>query len=121
MSDEIRRLVAALDEDPDPLHGDRTPAAHALVGHGLAALPAVFDVLEGEDAEITRLRAQRVLEGVSRAWVAERTPTRPLARADLRAWEALWRENGPYDWRAPAPERAAAVANWRAWLERQRR
>ena len=67
--------------------------------------------------ETTRLRAQRVLEGVTRGWVAERVPSRPLARADARAWAALWEAMGGYRWDAPPEERAAAVARWRAWLE----
>lgn len=118
MSSEIERLVTAINDKPDLLHGDRTPAVHALVEHGLEALPAVLPLLEHED-ELTRLRAQRVLEGVTRAWAVERVPSRPLARADLHLWERLWRENGSFDWRASAAERAGAVARWRTWVERQ--
>lgn len=115
MSDEIERLVAAINEHPDPLHGDRTRAGEALVRHGLAALPRVLPLLE-DDQEFTRLRAQRVLEGVTQAWVRERSPARPLTRGDTRAWQQLWRENGAYDWRGSAESRAESVRLWHEWV-----
>ena len=116
VSPEIARLVAAIDEHPDSLHGDRTPAVAALIEHGLAALPSILPLLETAP-ELTRLRAQRVLEGVTHAWVRERTPSRASSRAHTRAWQALWREHGAYDWRSPPEARRDAVARWQAWLE----
>lgn len=118
MNDDVHALVAAINEQPDPAHGDLTPAVHALVRLGLAALPAVLPLLEAED-RWTRLRAQRVLEGVTRNWVRERTPERPMTRKADYAWLALWQQNGSYDWEAPAEARAAAIARWRAWLDQQ--
>ena len=115
MSDEIERLVASIGAHPDLLHGDRTPAVEALVRHGRAALPHVLPLLEQGD-EPTRMRAQRVLEGVTQAWVRERTPSRPLTRGAEREWQRLWRANGSYDWRAPGGARAEAVRMWRDWL-----
>jgi hypothetical protein len=113
---EIERLVAAIDDDPDSLHGDRTPAVDALVAHGLAALGEVLPLLE-HAPELTRLRAQRVLEGVTLAWVRERVKeNRPLTRSDTRAWQELWTANGAYDWQGTPDERRASVARWRAWL-----
>ena len=58
MNDDVHALVAAINEQPDPAHGDLTPAVHALVRLGLAAFPAVLPLLEAED-RWTRLRAQR--------------------------------------------------------------
>ena len=110
MNNEIEHLVATLDAHPEPLHADYTAEVRALVRIGLPALPAVLPLLMAE-AEITRLRAQRVLEGVTRAWAAGHA-----AAAPQRAWEALWLEQGAYDWRAPAAARAAAMARWQAWL-----
>ena len=115
MSSEIDRLVASIDDNPDLLHGDRTPAVEALVRHGLAALPVVFPLLE-QGEEHTRLRAQRVLEGITQLWVREHTPSRPLTQGAAREWQDLWRENGSYDWRGPAEARAEAVRRWRDWL-----
>ncbi len=108
--DEIERLAATIDAHPEPLHADYTAEARALVRIGLPALPAVLPLLMA-DAELTRLRAQRVLEGITRAWASEHA-----AAAPQRAWEALWLEHGAYDWRAPAAARAAATVRWQAWL-----
>lgn len=110
MSADIERLVAAIDAHPEPLHADYTSEVRALVRIGMPALPAVLPLLMAE-RELTRLRAQRVLEGVTRAWAAAHTPA-----AAQRAWELLWHEQGGYDWRAPAEMRAMALARWQAWL-----
>jgi hypothetical protein len=118
MKGEIEQLVTRLNDHPDPLHGDRTPAVDALVRYGLPALPHVLPLLESGD-DLTRLRAQRVLEGVSQEWVRERTPGRPLTREDTHEWNDLWRVNGGYDWQAPPRARSASVARWNAWLARQ--
>lgn len=117
MSDEVARLIGSINLDPDPAHGDLTPAVHALVRIGLPALPAIMQLLEAED-KYTRLRAQRVLEGVTRAWVRDRTPAAPLTRSDAHAWMKLWQENGAFDWEADAATRARAISLWRAWLAR---
>ena len=115
MSDDIPGLIAAINDSADPAHGDLTPAVHALVRLGLPALPAVLPLLESED-RWTRLRAQRVLEGVTRNWVRERTPERPMTRKADYAWIELWQGNGNYDWEAPEDKRAASLTRWRAWL-----
>jgi hypothetical protein len=115
MSSEIERLVAAINDNPNLLHGDRTPAVEALVQRGMDALPHVLPLLEQGD-EPTRMRAQRVLEGVTHAWVEERHPSRPLTQGATAEWQKLWRENGSYDWRASAGPRAEAVRLWRGWL-----
>lgn len=113
---EALRLAQAINEQPDALHGDYTPAVHALVRLGLAALPAVLPLLESED-RFTRLRAQRVLEGVTREWAARHTPPRTRPGAAHR-WRALWSLNGNYDWEADAAARARSVTLWKEWLRR---
>ena len=79
MSEDIARLVATINDSPDPSHGDLTPSVHALVRLGLPALPSVLPLLESED-KWTRLRAQRVLERTTRAWVREQSPARSGSR-----------------------------------------
>ena len=118
MSDDIARLIATINDGPDPSHGDLTPSVHALVRLGLPALPAVLPLLESDD-KWTRLRAQRVLERTTRAWVRERGPARSGSREADYAWMKLWQDNGAYDWEAPAAARTAALALWRRWLEGQ--
>jgi len=97
MNDDIARLIATIDDSPDPSHGDLTPSVQS-------------------DNQWTRLRAQRVLERATRAWVRERTPERPMTRKADYAWVELWQRNGNYDWEAPAEARTAAVARWQSWL-----
>lgn len=116
MSDDVARLIAAINEDPDPAHGDLTPAVDALVRLGLPILASVLPLLESADPW-TRLRAQRVLEGVTRAWVHERTPARPVTPKADYDWLALWEGNGNFQWDATAERRAHALTRWRAWLE----
>jgi len=115
VSDEVARLVAAINDHPDAAHGDYTPAVHALVRIGVEALPALLPLLKSADA-FTRMRAQRVLEGVTRAWVRARTPSPRLSQRPGSVWQALWRDNGNYDWHADAEMNAASIARWKAWL-----
>ena len=120
MSDDIARLIATINDSPDPSHGELKPSVHALVRLGLPALPAVLPLLESDD-KWTRLRAQRVLERTTRAWVGEGIPPRPVTRQADYAWIELWERNGSYNWEAPAAERADALARWKSWLEGQTR
>ena len=116
-SGDVARLIAAINEHPDAAHGDYTPAVHALIALGLPALRATLPLLLASD-DRTRLRAQRVLEGVTRDWVRQRMPPAPpLSRSSDAAWLALWQQNGSYDWQADAEAREATVARWRHWLE----
>lgn len=107
MSDEVAFLVEHINRSPEPLHADFTNEVRALVRIGLPAARAVLPLLLSPD-ELTRLRAQRVLEGVSRDVVAD------TWGAD---WALLWHENGNYHWRAEAELRQSAVGKWLAWLD----
>ena len=115
MSYGIAHLIATINDNPDPSHGDLTPSVHALVKLGVSALPSVLPLLESED-KFTRLRAQRVFERTTLAWVRNRAPGRPGNRAADYEWQKLWQDNGAYDWESPPEARAAAVASWRQWL-----
>jgi hypothetical protein len=116
MNEELERILASINDAPDPAHGDYTPAVHGLIRQGLPALQAVLPLLESED-RYTRMRAQRVLEGVTRAWVKARTADPPLTRRADRAWLELWQSNGDYDWEAGADARSAAIERWKVWLQ----
>jgi len=116
MSNEADELAATINEQPDSLHADYTPSVYALVRLGLAALPAVLPLLESED-RFTRMRAQRVLEGVTRDWSKRNAPAQTRPGGEHR-WRALWSENGSYDWQADTAARAASIARWKEWLRR---
>src|SRR5215210_2755978 len=62
--DPVQALYARLNDDPDLLHADYTPAVHKLIRVGRPALPRAVDLMLTGD-EDTRMRAQRVLEGVT--------------------------------------------------------
>ena len=113
--DALTAIIRTLNDAPDQLHLDVTPAVGVLSELGLAAVSPLLDALLSED-QLTRLRAQRALEGITNRRHGFATgqgfPT-PEAEAAARA---EWRANGPYDHAADAATRAAAVARWRRWL-----
>lgn len=60
----MQELYARLNDDPDLLHADYTPSVHDLIRAGRPALPRALDLMQSDD-RATRVRAQRVLEGVT--------------------------------------------------------
>ena len=96
--DALRALLQTLDDAPDRLHLDLTPAALALPALGAAAAPALLDLMRAA-APMTRLHAQRAFEGL-------------IARLGIAA------PPGPaYAHDAAAPARQAAVQRWRDALD----
>src|SRR5829696_5692123 len=105
--------VRALDERPDPLHVDITPAVLALIELGLPGIDAVLGRLNAPE-RLTRKRAQRVLDGgLARHLGWESSVGYPTPEAARHA-QAILDANG-YDADAAEPERLAAVARWREW------
>ena len=111
----IAELLPRIDDSPDPLHADITPAVLALSDLGPPAALAVVPLLEADD-RMTRLHAQRVVEGVvmrlhgfspGRGF-GDRPVGEPLARTLLASFD--------YDFDAPPGARSAAAARARAWL-----
>jgi hypothetical protein len=116
--DTIRGLVERIDEDVDPLHVDFTPSVLALSGQGLPAVRAVLDLLDAPD-RLTRLRAQRVVEGVvmrRNGWTPGQGYHDPAGEERTRATVTA---NGSYRADAPSPERRRAIDLWRRWLQQQ--
>ena len=112
----VDACLRVLNDDPDPLHLDQTPAVQALGALGLAAVPALLDRMAASD-RTTRLHAQRALELV----LARRHGFRPgQGFADPQAEAAMrteWTVLGNYAHDAPAKRRAQAVQQWRQWLQ----
>lgn len=96
----LEALIRTLDDGAGPNHVDMTPAVSALGAMGDRALPALIPPLSAED-ELTRLHAQRALEGVLEQ------------RADPRAEMAAI----GYRYDAVPDARAAAVARLRQAIE----
>ena len=113
----IDEYVRAIDDDPDLLHLDVTPASQALADIGLPAVPALLDLL-GADSEETRLHAQRALEMVvygRHGFVSGRGF--PSAEAEQAARDDLI--GAGYEHDDPPERREAAIARLRGWHERQ--
>jgi HEAT repeat protein len=111
-------LARTLNDAPDQLHWDMTPAVYSLGQMGLRALPELLDLLMDDD-ELTRLRAQRALERINDQLHEsqpghESSGGKPEDPATVR-----WRTNGNYDYAADVASRAAAVEKWREWIEKQ--
>ena len=111
MNPQIQKEIAALDRDPDPLQGDRTPAVARLIELGEPALTALCDQLEHSDL-LHRLRAQRAVEGITRRSFGFDGEAWPPGA--LEAWSAWW-QGIAYDARGASADRAAAIARLRRW------
>ena len=116
--EQIRALVLAIDERPNPLHSDITPAVLRLIELGLPAAAQVVDLLDAPNPK-TRQHAQRVIEGVvmrQSGWVPKsrlRQRRRGPAHEDRFARQ-----------RRLSPRRAAAgtggrgARKWRDWVQK---
>ncbi len=94
-------LVRTIDDRQDLLHYPYTSSVYGLIALGVQALPAVAPLLDAGGI-LTRERAFLVVRSV-----VEATPS-------VGDWHELWERLGRYDPRAE--DRAAAAAQWRAWI-----
>ena len=111
----LEATLKTLNDAPDELHLDMTPAVDTLGDMGIVAVPALLDLLMSEES-ITRLHAQQALEQI----LSFRHGFQPgqgfPTPEDEAATLTEWRENGNYDYTADVDKRANAVAKWRKWL-----
>lgn len=112
MVSEIQQQLALLDEHPDKLHLDRTPAVGRLIELGERALVPLVDHLVHSDW-MHRQRAQRAVEGITRRAFGFDGNAWPEGALDR--WMAWWSEIG-YDARGDEPARTSAVERLRTWL-----
>lgn len=117
----LAELIAAIDEAPDKLHAESTPAAEALIDQGVDALPAVIPLLASSDAD-TQMRAAYVLEMVT----MELFGFRPGQGWEDFAHEIRWRDfwtammvGSPDE--AGEPDAVSMVAHWQSWLDHRLR
>ena len=107
----IELLVANLDKDSDELHLDMTPAVLELGSLGLEIVPYLQAPLLSSD-ELTRLHAQRALEHMLSRRLGFVPGQGWRSPEGQQKWQALWAQNGSYDWRAPEEVRKHSVAMW---------
>lgn len=110
------RVVDQLNDEPDRLHSENTPAVAWLVHAGLPALPCVVDLLCDESEE-TRMRAQCVVTTVTMR-VFGFVPGSGWATVDGEdRWLHFWQQHGDYDWRAAPEIRLPAWRSLRTWVD----
>jgi HEAT repeat protein len=100
----LEACLATLDDAPDTLHSDHTPAVACLIDIGDPALAPLVDKLLA-DQEDTRLHAERAVEGITLRRFA----------SDRDRWRAWWSSIG-YEHDGAVAARTAAVARLRDWL-----
>jgi hypothetical protein len=115
---EIDELARMINADPDVLHSDYTPAVNRLIAIGEPALPTALDLMLSED-EMTRLRAQRVIEGVTMRMHGFQFGQGWTSQQGSADWESLWNSLGDMDYQAPLEYRHRALKLWKDWLSRQ--
>ncbi len=119
---DVSYWIDRLDQNPDLLHVDYTPVVHRLIEIGAPALAPALDLMISAD-EMTRLRAQRVIEGVilvERGFVFGSGWSRGDARANDAAFREFWHTLGNLQYERPLDERRHAVELWREWLDSRR-
>jgi HEAT repeat protein len=113
--DALQACLSTIDDNPDPLHLDWTPSAHALGDMGLKAVAPLLDLM-GSTNRDTRMHAQRGLEMiVTRRFGFQPGRGFPDPKAE-KSVHRLLQANGGYDFAANARRRNAAIARWRRWL-----
>src|SRR4051812_43512905 len=93
----LAALLQTINDAPDELHGDMTPAVFALGGMGVSALPSLLDLFMDE-SEGTRLHAQRAVEQIMmrrHGFLPGQGFPSALAEEQFRA---DWRAGGDYDY-----------------------
>jgi HEAT repeats len=110
----LEACLRALDDAPDPLHADRTPAVRCLIEIGEPALLPLIDRLASDDPD-TRMRAERAVQGITR----RRFGFDGFAWPDgaMERWMDWWSAVG-FDAAAPPDRRAEAIGRLRAGLTR---
>jgi hypothetical protein len=111
---KVTELIRRIDENPDRLHIESTPAVHELIDIGPAAIEPVLGLML-DDLEVRRQRGQRVLQEILvRMYGYEpgiQWANTPNQRKYLAKWESLGLE---YDTELSA--RRKGVEKWKHWL-----
>lgn len=117
---EVVELLRTLGEGASPLHYEYTPSVHRLIELGWPGARAVLDLLDAPE-DITRRRAQRVIEGVVMRHHGWRPGVGYLDPSGAEKTGAVVSQNGSYRADAPQAERRASMEKWRTYLAAQNR
>lgn|SRR5262249_2050414 len=116
--DALEACLRTIDDSPEMLHFEITPAVRALTKMGLPALNAVLPLLDAED-ERTRQHAQKVFEQVTLDEIEREMKIAAHSPSATAEWQRLWDGNGAYQWNHAAAERRAAIERWQRWIDRK--
>lgn len=115
---EIKMLVQTINDNADRLHMDSTPSVQRLIELGLPGASAVLELLNAPDSH-TRLRAQRVVEGVVMRLHGWRPGQGYADSEGQNRTAALLKANGDYKADASERKRKTAIGKWRRWIQAQ--
>ena len=117
---QVEDLLKRINENPDLLHRDSTPAVKELIRLGLPSLRyGLLELLLSNDPE-TRLRAERVLTGVTMAEMGFLLGVGWSKPEQEMKWRRLWKSNGAYDWESSPVSRRSSYAKWQQWVREQK-
>ena len=114
-AERVKTLLARIDDDPDPLHIDFTPTVHELINVGVPAILPTLDLMLSDD-NLTRMRAQRVIEGVMGVEYGFVSGQGWKKVGGEEQWRKQWAELGDLDYQASSEKRLASVTLWKSWL-----
>jgi hypothetical protein len=114
----IAKLIEAIDDNPDELHYDYTPAARGLIEVGRPAIAPLLPLML-YDSRYTRRHAQRAIEGITMEMMGFRFGQGWNKPESETRWEKFWDSLGRLRSEASIDERRQSVAKWREWLERR--
>lgn len=113
---DLTKLLAALDSEPDELHGDITPAVLALTEVGWPAAASLLERMLVGSMD-TRLHAQRAFEGILMREFGFVRGHGFARHEDEQRMRQLWAAHGDYAYDDDEAQRSLAVESWRRWLK----
>lgn len=115
MNSDIARIIREIDQHPDKLHSDYTPSVHRLIEIGETALDPVLELMLLDRRE-TRLRAQRVIEGITMKLFGFEVGHGWKSEQDSLDWQIMWHALGNLDYDDSQEKREASVDLWKQWI-----
>jgi hypothetical protein len=116
VSDKIKKLIEAIDHHPYKLHSDYTPSVEGLIKIGKPAMMSVLDLFLTSE-EITRLRAQRVLEIITMKMYGFNPGHGWEVVNKESEWKQFWNSLGDLNYKTSIELRSASVRLWKEWLK----
>lgn len=114
---KVADLRERINDHPDLLHRDFTPAVNQLIEIGLPSLRyGTLDLLLSDDHD-TRMRAWRVVWWIARSevgFVRGRSSNDPYVE---KKWDDLLTSNGTCDEDTPMPQRRISYQKWLQWVQ----